>query len=72
MLGCCDFETGFCTWTNNIDGDDVNWILDTGGTPSGTTGPTKDHTLGTSLGKLLALLYIKLKKIQIKTTKLEL
>ncbi|XP_072014819.1 MAM and LDL-receptor class A domain-containing protein 2-like [Amphiura filiformis] len=48
--GFCNFEQGFCTWTNNVEGDDFDWILDTGSTPSGSTGPTKDHTLGTSLG----------------------
>ena len=37
-------------WTN-VAGDDCDWMVDSGGTPSTGTGPSIDHTLGTSLGK---------------------
>ncbi|XP_071486327.1 MAM and LDL-receptor class A domain-containing protein 1-like [Diadema antillarum] len=48
--GDCDFESGFCTWTNDPTGDMFDWILGSGGTPSIGTGPSVDHTLGTALG----------------------
>ena len=48
--GFCDFEKDTCTWTNAIQGDDFDWLRDYGGTPSFTTGPRVDHTLGTSQG----------------------
>ncbi|MCH8317375.1 MAG: PKD domain-containing protein, partial [Bacteroidetes bacterium] len=39
-------------WTN-AGGDDIDWTVDAGGTPSAGTGPTVDHTLGTIAGKYL-------------------
>ncbi|MDF1754815.1 MAG: autotransporter-associated beta strand repeat-containing protein [Verrucomicrobiales bacterium] len=36
-------------WVND-NTDDVDWVSDKGGTPSGDTGPSVDHTLGTASG----------------------
>jgi len=44
-----DFEAGFGSWTN-VGGDVFDWTRDSGGTPSSSTGPSVDHTLGTSSG----------------------
>ena len=46
----CDFEANQCRWSN-IGGDDFNWKRDNKGTPSTGTGPTKDHTTGTTRGE---------------------
>ncbi|XP_062511968.1 MAM and LDL-receptor class A domain-containing protein 1-like isoform X2 [Corticium candelabrum] len=46
----CDFESGFCGW-KNLPRNDLNWRLMSGSTPSVGTGPTTDHTKGTSLGR---------------------
>ncbi len=43
----CDFENGICSYTQAKD-DTFDWTRDAGGTSSGGTGPSKDHTLGTS------------------------
>lgn len=41
-------------WTNDISGADTrDWKVDIGGTGSSGTGPSVDHTLGTSAGKYL-------------------
>eukprot|EP00795_Rhopilema_esculentum_P012712 gene12712-3431_t len=40
----CDFENDRCTWTNTAQEDDFDWIISKGSTPSGTTGPSADHT----------------------------
>lgn len=37
----------------NDTGDDQDWLVDVGGTTSSSTGPSVDHTLGTSAGKYL-------------------
>jgi subtilisin family serine protease len=42
--------TGY--WTNNLN-DDIDWTVDSGGTPSSSTGPATDHNPGTSAGKYL-------------------
>ncbi|XP_063956551.1 MAM and LDL-receptor class A domain-containing protein 1-like [Lytechinus pictus] len=47
--GDCDFENGFCTWTNDPTTDVFDWFSGQGGTPSANTGPAVDHTLGTGL-----------------------
>ena len=47
--GDCDFETGFCSWSN-VNNDDFDWLLHKGETPSWDTGPTVDHTLNTANG----------------------
>ncbi|XP_072014822.1 MAM and LDL-receptor class A domain-containing protein 1-like [Amphiura filiformis] len=56
-FGDCDFEqeSGVCTWTNadNILQDNFDWIVGFGGTPGGSTGPSKDHTKGTDKGRYL-------------------
>ena len=48
--GFCSFERDTCEWTNALQGDDFDWLRDYGGTPSTTTGPKVDHTLGNSQG----------------------
>ncbi len=46
-----DFETGTLgSWTNTAIGDQQDWTLDQGGTPSAGTGPSVDHTLGSATG----------------------
>ncbi|MHC5110757.1 MAG: S8 family serine peptidase [Planctomycetota bacterium] len=40
-----DFEGGFGDWIN-VSGDQFDWTHDSGGTPSGGTGPNGDHTTG--------------------------
>ncbi|XP_071828952.1 scavenger receptor cysteine-rich type 1 protein M130-like isoform X6 [Apostichopus japonicus] len=45
----CDFESGFCGYTQAAD-DQYNWIRQRGNTASINTGPSVDHTFGTSLG----------------------
>lgn len=44
-----DFEVGLGLWTQSAN-DDLDWTRDSGGTPSGSTGPSIDHTLGTAAG----------------------
>jgi hypothetical protein len=44
-----NFESGLGNWSN-VTGDDCDWIRDSGGTPSSSTGPSIDHTLGNSSG----------------------
>lgn len=39
----CTFENGLCGFTN-VDGDDFDWTIRMGKTPSGRTGPEADHT----------------------------
>ncbi|XP_070567019.1 MAM and LDL-receptor class A domain-containing protein 2-like [Ptychodera flava] len=54
--GFCDFEDGFCSWTNPkpVEGmDDFNWARGQGGTATGYTGPSFDHTKGNDLGYFL-------------------
>lgn len=44
-----DFEEGG-SWPyawNNVTGDDFDWTMNSGGTPSNNTGPSGDHTTGT-------------------------
>ncbi|XP_052779357.1 MAM and LDL-receptor class A domain-containing protein 2-like [Mya arenaria] len=43
----CDFEQGPdpCGWGQGT-GDDQDWVLNTGSTPTSRTGPDHDHTLG--------------------------
>nr|XP_006821080.1 PREDICTED: apical endosomal glycoprotein-like [Saccoglossus kowalevskii] len=51
----CNFESGKCTWSNNIIGDELDWVLNTGGSGSSRSGPSKDHTIGTDEGTYLYL-----------------
>nr|XP_054757464.1 MAM and LDL-receptor class A domain-containing protein 1-like [Lytechinus pictus] len=39
----CDFENGFCNWTQDLK-DDFNWTRATGETVTPGTGPSADHT----------------------------
>ncbi|MCB0784795.1 MAG: hypothetical protein H6596_11990, partial [Flavobacteriales bacterium] len=39
-------------WTN-LSGDDIDWNVDANGTPSQNTGPSADHSLGTTAGKYM-------------------
>uniref|UniRef100_A0A2C9KBP7 MAM domain-containing protein n=1 Tax=Biomphalaria glabrata TaxID=6526 RepID=A0A2C9KBP7_BIOGL len=41
----CNFEGGFCGWTQ-MTGNNANWTRFRGSTPTGSTGPTGDHTTG--------------------------
>lgn len=43
----CHFESGLCTWTQAKD-DQFDWTRTTGGTGTGQTGPSNDHTHGDS------------------------
>ena len=55
--GTCDFENGDkCTWRNRDSGDDFDWIVGKGNTPSRWTGPGVDHTLSNGKGKFLLVL----------------
>ena len=47
----CNFEKGYCKWTNAQVGDHYDWIRYKGKTPSQFTGPSTDHTFNTSAGK---------------------
>lgn len=55
--GSCTFELGLCTWQNQRNGnnkmiqDDFDWTLGSGSTWSSFTGPSSDHTTGSSLGR---------------------
>ncbi|EDV21956.1 uncharacterized protein TRIADDRAFT_59472 [Trichoplax adhaerens] len=50
----CDFEQGLCTFVQSKS-DDFNWRLDKGTTFTSSTGPSRDHTLGTSYGQYLTI-----------------
>jgi|GEM_PF-3772813 len=51
--GSCNAACNFTNGWLNETGDDGNWITDNGGTSSGSTGPSIDHTLKTTTGKYL-------------------
>lgn len=44
----CNFEKGYCKWTNAQVGDHYDWIRYKGKTPSNFTGPSTDHTPNTA------------------------
>jgi PKD repeat protein len=50
----CNLATG---WMNSANGteDDIDWRVNSGGTPSTATGPDVDHTLGNANGKYVYL-----------------
>ena len=50
-IGSCDFETDTCGWIQRRD-DVFDWTRRSGPTPSSSTGPTVDHTLGTTTGSV--------------------
>jgi len=39
----CTFDLGMCNFTTSVD---YSWTRRSGPTPSGTTGPSSDHTTG--------------------------
>ncbi|XP_064619815.1 MAM and LDL-receptor class A domain-containing protein 1-like isoform X2 [Lineus longissimus] len=45
----CTFDESECGWTQN-SGDDFDWTLHHGSTPTSGTGPSSDHTTGSSGG----------------------
>jgi len=50
-LGCnFEMDQDPCNFTQAKSGDDFDWTLNAGWTPSYNTGPTRDHTYGTSEG----------------------
>ena len=49
----CNFEDETfdpCNFTQDKSGDNFDWTRNAGWTPSYNTGPTRDHTYGTSVG----------------------
>lgn len=48
--GVCDFEKDTCSWSNTQQGDDFDWLRSKGVTGTSFTGPSVDHTKGTSQG----------------------
>ncbi|XP_070557625.1 MAM and LDL-receptor class A domain-containing protein 1-like isoform X2 [Ptychodera flava] len=49
-LASCTFEDGLCTWENTYRWDVLDWVQKQGGTSTSKTGPSFDHTTGTSNG----------------------
>lgn len=49
--GSCDFEKGLCAYQNELVDDNFDWERNSGHTGSIGTGPSTDHTTGTSRGK---------------------
>lgn len=47
--GRCNFEKGWCGWTNEPDRK-LNWTLHRGATLSDRTGPSYDHTYRNETG----------------------
>ena len=47
----CDFEFGFCNWTNERRTDVFDWTRHRGSAVSSFTGPWADHTKRNSNGK---------------------
>ena len=58
--GDCDFEHGSCHW-NNTAVSDMPWYLREGKTGSVNTGPSIDHTTGTSSGRFCCLAFKRFK-----------
>ena len=54
--GDCTFEHGSCHW-NNTAVSDMPWYLREGKTGSVNTGPSVDHTQGTSSGTVPELVF---------------
>ena len=49
-LGSCDFEQDMCAWKNDEFDAKIEWVRHKGATPTSSTGPSVDHTLGTPFG----------------------
>lgn len=49
ISGSCDFEKDTCSY-QNLQTDDFDWLRHRGRSASASTGPSTDHTKGTSLG----------------------
>ncbi|XP_066300036.1 MAM and LDL-receptor class A domain-containing protein 1-like [Branchiostoma lanceolatum] len=52
--GACTFEQNACTWTDVSTGS-YSWRRDQDGTTTANTGPSVDHTLGTTQGWYMAV-----------------
>ncbi|XP_033104873.1 MAM and LDL-receptor class A domain-containing protein 2-like [Anneissia japonica] len=46
----CDFDKDFCDWTQAEETDEFDWLRNNGPTNSIDSGPSRDHTTGTSKG----------------------
>ena len=58
LTGTCTFDNNdLCSW-KNVNGTDFNWLLKSGPTPTVSTGPNNDHTLGTSKGIISHFLFL--------------
>ncbi|XP_035827615.1 MAM and LDL-receptor class A domain-containing protein 1 [Aplysia californica] len=49
--GNCNFDTGYCSWTNDVVHDQFDWQRTSRTTGSYNTGPVNDHTLKNSSGQ---------------------
>ncbi|KAK8747584.1 hypothetical protein OTU49_016474 [Cherax quadricarinatus] len=49
----CTFEDGYCDWSNIRGSDTMDWVMNSGYTPTANTGPNYDHTLHTVYGHYL-------------------
>ncbi|CAF0741650.1 unnamed protein product, partial [Brachionus calyciflorus] len=60
--GDCNFENeDLCLWESDTEKAKLQWIVNSGATPTFGTGPSTDHTFGTSKGR-----YIYVKSIGIE------
>lgn len=49
----CNFDSGLCGFSNTLLGDDFDWTVRRGATPSGNTGPKFDHTQKNAKGGII-------------------
>lgn len=59
-IGPCTFEKDKCGWTQDTS-DVFDWSSRKGRTPSSSTGPTGDHTVGTLTGEWKTLMWLSRK-----------
>lgn len=57
MIGMCDFEAGFCDWTQDMN-DQFDWTRKRNGTLSKFTGPPYDHTTESQYGMSLIFIHL--------------